>query len=179
MDTLSPWLDADWLRPLYGDDAERVAELLPDRSRRAYDELLALTRCAFQTDGVPLTGWRTWATTRCGAESGRHDQRRPGRLRRPDAVQGLSAGPVHERLHGAAYGVGAVPGPRAVLERRMAPQRPAAHGWSDRDPRRLGGRPHAQKRSRSRRLSAVRPLRLPVLGTATGQSPHRGLVEVP
>ena len=49
----SPWLEADSLRPVYQDDAERAAVLLPDPSRAAFDELVALTVRCFEADGVP------------------------------------------------------------------------------------------------------------------------------
>ncbi len=45
-------MGADSLWPVYLDAAERVAVLLPDPSRSAFDELVAITRQCFEADGI-------------------------------------------------------------------------------------------------------------------------------
>ena len=54
LEALSPWLDADSLRPVYQGDADRAAMLLNARCwSAAYPELLALTVRCFEEDDIP------------------------------------------------------------------------------------------------------------------------------
>lgn len=50
----APLMTAESLWPVYLDDAERAAVLLPDPSRAAFAELLAITRRCFEADDIPV-----------------------------------------------------------------------------------------------------------------------------